>query len=208
MTHIILLSRGLERLLIVAAACLLVLLGYKLFKLGIESSQKAEISTGPFSVRLQSVAPGVFFAVLATALLVFSVTTQLEVPGALSVRPPDVDDATAGESGTIVWYARPPRMSDEDWVAEQRHLALSMSRLVEFSRDPKSADIRSRARIGPASVVVTNLRNEIICNALEISLEQLLAAMEKIETQSTDNSDPALAALVEQVAEWTRGDVP
>lgn len=61
--------RGGERLLIVFFGGLSLYLGWSLFKNGVNTEQRAEFKNGNFSVTLQKVGPGVFFALFGAIIL-------------------------------------------------------------------------------------------------------------------------------------------
>jgi hypothetical protein len=71
--------RGLERLLIVAAAMLSLWGGIMLFLKGVTGVSDAEWKTDTFSVKLFRISPGVFFGLFGAVILVYSVSSGITV---------------------------------------------------------------------------------------------------------------------------------
>ena len=73
------LSRGMERLAIVGLSGLSLVLGWDLFRRGVLNAQNADFKAHGWSIRLQRVGPGIFFALFATVAFVAAVTHPLEI---------------------------------------------------------------------------------------------------------------------------------
>lgn len=76
-TAVPLLLRGSERILIVAAATICIVLGYKLFKIVSQQESEGKFKLGDLSVTLTKVGPGVFFSLFGAYVLFHSVTHPL-----------------------------------------------------------------------------------------------------------------------------------
>lgn len=79
------LFRGGERLVVVAAAAVSIWLGYKLFDRVISDKGSFEGTLGQWTVKMQRIAPGVFFALFGACVLIFSlqapfVSSSIEKP--------------------------------------------------------------------------------------------------------------------------------
>jgi hypothetical protein len=76
----VILFRGLERLLICLFAGVSLVLGWDLFRRGLEVDQRAELSLKDFKVRLQRVGPGVFFALFGAVVLAVALRAPVAIP--------------------------------------------------------------------------------------------------------------------------------
>lgn len=74
----LLIGRELERLLTVLIAGLAVYLGFRLFYLAAEKQGELRVSGKQFSLRLADVAPGIYFALFGSAVLVFSLLSRVD----------------------------------------------------------------------------------------------------------------------------------
>src|SRR6266849_5359043 len=72
-------GRVMERLLIILSAGSSLWLGYWLFKIGAVEPQTADIKVQSVTIRLQKVAPGIFFAMFATAVFIWSLGSPLSI---------------------------------------------------------------------------------------------------------------------------------
>lgn len=80
LTALPLLFRGSERLLIIAAATICIVLGYKLFKIvPFHQEGEGKFKLGDLSVNLTKVGPGVFFSLFGAYVLFQSVQNHLEM---------------------------------------------------------------------------------------------------------------------------------
>ena len=77
--HIVLWGRTLERLLIVLFSGLSLVLGWSLFKVRLLRDQTAEFTGKGWTIRLERVGPGIFFALFGVIGLVFSVSHPLNL---------------------------------------------------------------------------------------------------------------------------------
>lgn len=72
-------GRELERLLAVLIAGLAIYLGFRLFYLAAEKQGELRVSGKQFSLRLADVAPGIYFALFGSAVLVLSLFSRVDV---------------------------------------------------------------------------------------------------------------------------------
>ena len=98
--------RGSERLLIVAAAALCIVLGYKLFKI-VPSHRESEgkFTLGDLSVTLAKIGPGVFFSLFGAFVLYQSVQSTLDI----GVPPPSQTANSSGQQSAAA--VQPYRMN-------------------------------------------------------------------------------------------------
>ena len=79
-----LLFRGCERLIVVGAGALAIWLGYRLFDRVVSDKGAFEGKIGEWQIKLQRVAPGVFFALFGASILVvalgFPIPSRCECP--------------------------------------------------------------------------------------------------------------------------------
>ena len=75
----LLMFRGIERLLIVIFAGGSLILGWNLFKSGINLNQSAEFEKGNFKLKMLKVGPGIFFALFGCIILSISLHQPFEI---------------------------------------------------------------------------------------------------------------------------------
>ncbi|WBM72936.1 hypothetical protein OH773_22090 (plasmid) [Buttiauxella sp. WJP83] len=71
---IVILFRGLDRILISLGGIISIWLGYKLFNKALPNNGTFDGGIGSWSIRMQNIAPGVFFALFGASALIFSIT--------------------------------------------------------------------------------------------------------------------------------------
>lgn len=71
--------RGVERLLAMAIGALSIVLGYRLFRLGVVGDQEGIIEKGDFKLHLVKVGPGVFFSLFGAVLVGYVAYVQIEL---------------------------------------------------------------------------------------------------------------------------------
>lgn len=71
--------RGIEKILIIISAMICIILGYKLFRHGVNDIQSAEWKSSNFTFKLTRVSPGTFFAVLGTSVLLWAIYNNTEI---------------------------------------------------------------------------------------------------------------------------------
>ncbi|MEX0492819.1 hypothetical protein AB3X31_15545 [Raoultella terrigena] len=70
---VVIVFRGAERLLISVGGVISIWLGYKLFNKALPNNGSFDGGIGSWSIRMQNIAPGVFFALFGAASLIFSI---------------------------------------------------------------------------------------------------------------------------------------
>jgi hypothetical protein len=73
------LMRGFERVAIVFVSGIAIYMGAKLFLKGVVTEQSAEIEGAGWKLKLIKVGPGIFFALFGSSVLIYSVTTKLDI---------------------------------------------------------------------------------------------------------------------------------
>lgn len=72
--------RGIERLGIVLVSAIGIYMGAKLFMKGVVTEQSANLKGGGWSIHLQKVGPGVFFALFGSAILIYAISSPVFIP--------------------------------------------------------------------------------------------------------------------------------
>lgn len=72
-------ARAMERLMVVGGGILAIWLGYRLFSMVVADRGAFEAQSGKWSVRLQRIGPGVFFALFGSGTLAFAISNPLTV---------------------------------------------------------------------------------------------------------------------------------
>lgn len=104
----ILLSRGLERLAIIAVAALSLFLGYRLFAIATDAKSAGEFKSAPFSFKLRNVGPGVFFGLFGALVLVFDLSSKVE----LGPEPPAPAPDQLHQQSQLKWGVSTPEMDE------------------------------------------------------------------------------------------------
>ncbi|MEE9651406.1 MULTISPECIES: hypothetical protein [Enterobacter] len=74
---VVIVFRGFDRLFISIGGIISIWLGYKLFNKSLPNDGTFDGGIGSWSIRLQNIAPGVFFALFGASALIFSITHPL-----------------------------------------------------------------------------------------------------------------------------------
>jgi hypothetical protein len=114
--------RGLERLGIVGLSGVSLILGWDLFRRGVSVAQSADFKAQGWTVRLQRVGPGIFFALFGTAAFISVVAHPLTITTGKQIqqesKPPGSQaSAVTTESQTISEVANPSTATDRDVIA-------------------------------------------------------------------------------------------
>lgn len=72
--------RGIERLGIVLVSAIGIYMGAKLFLKGVVTEQSANLMGAGWSIHLQKVGPGIFFALFGSAILIYAVSSPVFIP--------------------------------------------------------------------------------------------------------------------------------
>jgi hypothetical protein len=121
---LLIISRSLERLLIVVFAGASLWMGWQLFlRVANTTDQQAEFSYKDMVVRLQRVGPGVFFALFGAVVLSISLSNSLVVSNPSGGQGQDEADQdqdgprTAADPSISIWAPDPSRT----WSAGSQH---------------------------------------------------------------------------------------
>jgi hypothetical protein len=143
-------SRALERIAVVGLSGLSLILGWDLFRRGVLDSQSADFKVHNWSVRLQRVGPGIFFALFATVAFVSAISHPLEITTGkkteqqLKTAGADVSTETT-EDQTITNAAKAGTSNDRNVVA-----AINTLHLIALPRLPQGLDAGDRDAITKA----------------------------------------------------------
>jgi hypothetical protein len=147
--EILLYSRSAERLLIVLFAGCSLLFGYLLFFRATSLQGDLEAKGGDkVYLRLRNVAPGVFFALFGSGVLIVSLVYQISVP------------TGKGEVGLSLGMA-PPELADRETAAKR---VAAISALMTFYRDRAAEAVpgAERSALQSAIPVVDSIRGDLI----------------------------------------------
>lgn len=112
-----LLFRGSERLIVVLAAFSAIWLGYRLFDRVVSDRGAFEGKIGEWQIKLQRIAPGVFFAMFGASILVFALNAPFkQTPSSGSV---------GGETQSTTEYVNPQVAATEQTRALDAIVAMS-----------------------------------------------------------------------------------
>jgi hypothetical protein len=144
-------ARSLERLIVVGAGGISIWLGYLLFRKAMPSTGELSATAASLSIRLQRIAPGVFFAFFGAAVLAFALANPLSTT---TQRSPSPHDRTPGQPGvdrssfaSSMSYADSGRMQLPREQAEKLILAINTIRHYSvLGRFPDEK--RGEARVG------------------------------------------------------------
>lgn len=140
-------SRALERIAIVGLSGLSLILGWDLFRRGVLDSQSADFKAHSWSVRLQRVGPGIFFALFATVTFVSAISHPLEITTGNHAKQQtkaaasDVPTATT-EENKLVYAEKAGASSDRDVVA-----AINTLHLIALPRLSQGLDVGDKDAI-------------------------------------------------------------
>jgi len=188
------LGRIVERILVVLFGGLALVLGWRLFMVGVVDPQIAEIKFKDWKVSLRQVGPGSVFAALGIAVMAFALSRPLEITEGTKVyaTPPE-DGATAG-ARTLSYLDRPDDL--RHWVRVLNTFArLDAGRLQGDS--VSATDMKAELARAQQEIVV--MRNLML---LEKFSEADIAAWQKYQDaylndprSVPDNLRPTLSAL-------------
>lgn len=148
-------SRALERLLIVSFSGVSLVLGWNLFRAGILTEQQAEFAAKHWSIRLQRVGPGVFFALFAVVGFVFS----LAHPFTLNYKDLDLAGGASPQGRNSSYSVS--LLSDEAGSLEKD--ILSITTLERFALPAlKINDENQRNAIQQAATDVAALKRQLL----------------------------------------------
>lgn len=134
------LFRSLERLLIMASGTLAIWLGYRLFDKVVSDTGSVAASRGEWSIKLQRIGPGVFFALFGAAILGSSVvlgpvSAEYARPGAPDPAPAGSALQPRGPDGISIRYGQDSAelLTDRDEAERAIRAATTLQQLVSAS---------------------------------------------------------------------------
>ena len=155
-----LLFRGIERLIVVTAAFFAIWLGFRLFATVVSDTGAFEGSMGHWTIKLQRIAPGVFFACFGAIILMSSINSPLEYR---TTKSNASDPLAAGPSQDDFRY-----VGGYSWTGDKiraRHLISDLTTATGFLSKPDVLDkipLDDRLRLGEAIVRLTNHRSSLV----------------------------------------------
>lgn len=153
-----LIFRGAERLIIVSAAFVSIWLGYKLFSLIINEKGNFEGSIGKWNIKLQRIAPGVFFALFGAAILIFSLNKPYEyVENSNSKNQSDQNPAK-------IYYLNENTITSDSEEAKKILLAISVYRKI-LNKNTSIIDDNDKNLIAINQPILDRFRIELIDKA-------------------------------------------
>lgn len=149
-------ARGLERLMIVAAGAAAMWMGWKLFyRLNNQPDQQAEFSYKQLLVKFQRVGPGIFFAFFGSAVLAFSIFQPLRIaPGDIDVEP---GAKNRTQSGSVSYLGGATKVDLERWI-------VSLNTVLDVAGLPTDSEIPDpdRKLLKNSTNATEELRNELL----------------------------------------------
>jgi hypothetical protein len=147
--ELIALGRVAERILAVLIAGASLFLGASLFRQRIATTQTAEFKTETWTIKLERVGPGIFFALFGAAVLIIGILTQANISGPTAA-------AQSNETAAAVSYLGP----DAQQVLSDRILALN-TLLSFFHHDQPERTLPAHIeKVVGAQKIYTDMRNE------------------------------------------------
>jgi|GEM_PF-3554480 len=110
-------ARAIERLLIVAFSGASIFLGWNLFRVGVLDTQSAELSGSSWSIKLQRVGPGVFFALFAVVGFAYALSHPLQWSGSRDEQSPTSPNSRQELMGTYIGNAGTPADLENESLA-------------------------------------------------------------------------------------------
>lgn len=147
-------ARAAERLSITALAGLSLVLGWDLFRRGVVDAQTADLKMSNWSVRLQRVGPGCFFALFGTVVFVYSLSHPLSV----STPQSSTNTTTAAARPETFSYAGSAQLaSDRETVT-----AINTYLRIVRPRGAKNLDAGESTAVDRATQVLESYKNAVL----------------------------------------------
>jgi hypothetical protein len=153
--------RGSERLIIVAAAFVSIWLGYKLFALVISNEGSFEGELGQWKVKMQRIAPGVFFALFGASVLMFALYSPYTLGNANSQAIGNKDAPVGGINYSNDFN---PTSDADDAIVLLGSLANTRQILDKYSQSFSAAD---RSSFLQSQAPIDRLRRVMVDVAFE-----------------------------------------
>lgn len=151
------LGRIVERILVVIFGGLSLVLGWRLFMVGVVDPQIAEIKFKDWKVSLRQVGPGSVFAALGIGVMAFALSKPLEITEGLRASQSVETESAAGGSRSLSYLGQGEAQDLRHWVRVLNTVArLDTERLKQDSA-PATAVKAELARAQEGVVVMRNM---------------------------------------------------
>jgi hypothetical protein len=150
---------ALERIMVVGAAILAILLGWNLFTRAIIPNQSGTISLGDWKVELKTVGPGVFFSLFGTIVLVY----VLIKPAQYTANLPADGSASSGGSVTAIGVGTAADIVGQSYVRAINTIGEIQAQVsVQPAAAPATLLPTQRTDLAAASGLLNQLRTSIL----------------------------------------------
>lgn len=197
--NILVFGRVLERVLITLFAGGSMFLGWHLFAAGIDKMQKAELTHKAWSVKLERVGPGIFFALFGATLLALGLITPLSTMRHDSSGP--VADQSGSSAGQIEFR----------YVEDQQAMALSLSQsinTIERHFERLEDEDRERKRLERPLSVLQSFRNELVADRFGRAALETYTANETLFMRDPSALSRTDRELADELSEWLVESLP
>jgi hypothetical protein len=154
--EILLWARAIERILTVLFSGVSLVLGWNLFKVGIVQDQQAEFANKSFTVKLQKVGPGVFFALFSIVGFVYALSRPLDLKDLPPSAPRPEGSATVKGTSVSYEYKRTNPAEDKEFLAINTITELAIPKALLTGTD------REKGAIQDASTILQNTRRGLL----------------------------------------------
>jgi len=169
--EILLWARAIERLLTVLFSGVSLVLGWNLFKVGIVQDQQAEFANKTFTVKLQKVGPGVFFALFSIVGFVYALSRPLDLkdipvseprpaesaaPQAASASAPQGASTPVPQGISVSYAYKSKDAAEKEFIAINTVLEFAIPKALQTGTD------REKAAIQEAATTLKNTRRGLL----------------------------------------------
>lgn len=188
--------RGSERLLIVIFGGISLYLGWNLFRRGVTIEQRAEFSKGNFSVTLQKVGPGVFFALFGAAILINATINTF------SHTEPSNDGKSAGVNTRYL-------LNNED-KNKLFSTVEGLNTIISVSKKLNDTNYRKeKIRLQQSVIRLNELRSELLKSGMG---EREYSLWKKYRNDYKSNKalikDESILRTLEDAEKWINAEIP